>query len=77
MQKKMKIGPTVSKWPSINPLKFRYINFPAKMRTSFSRINFFHEIRLINKECKYNYIAEIKLRGRLLGDDLRDKTNFE
>ena len=33
---------------------------PKYGRTIFPK-EFFHEIWFINKECKYNYIAEIKL----------------
>ena len=34
-------------------------------------------IHYMNKEWKYNYIAEIRLTEKLLGYDLRDKTSFE
>ena len=41
-------------------LKFRDINFPAKNGITIFPKEFCHKIWLINKECKYNYIAETK-----------------
>ena len=37
---------------------------------------FFDEIWLIYKECKNNYIAEVKPEKKLLGYDFSDKNKF-
>ena len=54
------------------------INFPMhqKWESHFFQA-FFHEIWLINKECKYNYITEIKLEKSYFVYDLRGKIRFE
>ena len=57
--KDMKIRCSVPKWQPKNHLKFRTINFPRrKWENYFPDV---HKIWVINKECKYNYMDEIKL----------------
>ena len=58
-QRKNKKSDVQSKWGPTNHLKFHDINFPAKNGKTIFLREFFHEICLINKEYKYNYIAEI------------------
>ena len=55
-----------SKWRPINHVRFCDINFPAKNGKTIFLKEFFQEIWLINKKCKYNYIAEIKLQKSYL-----------
>ena len=59
--KKSKIGCTVTKWRPKNQFQTRDIKFPTKNgKTTFPK-EFFHKIWLIIGDCKYNYIAEIKI----------------
>ena len=66
----------VSKWLPINDLKFRNINSPAKNGKTIFPKEFFHEIWLIYKECKYNYIAEIKLEKKVTWSQFKGQNKF-
>ena len=59
--KRSKIGHTITKWRPKKQFPSRDIKFPAQNgKTTFPE-EFFLEIWLIIKDCKYNYTAEIKL----------------
>ena len=75
--KKMKIGYTITKWRPKKQFPSCDIKFPTKNgKTTFPK-EFFLEIWLILKDCKYNYTAEIKFEKKLFGCTFMGKTNFE
>ena len=53
------------------------LQFSRQKKENIFPKEFFHKIWLINKECKYNYIDEIKLEKNYLVTIIRDKTSFE
>ena len=55
------------------PFEFFSTYFPAKNERTIFPNEFFHKIWLINKECKYNYIAVKELKKKILGYDLGTK----
>ena len=59
--KKSKIGHMVTKWRPKEQFQTRDIKFPTKNGKTTFPMEFFHKIWLIIGDCKYNYIAEIKI----------------
>ena len=75
--KKSKIGYTITKWRPKKQFPSRDIKFLTKNGKPLSPKEFFFEIWLIIKDCKYNYTAEIKFEKKLFGGAFMGKTNFE
>ena len=61
-----------SKWRPIDHLRFCDIKFPVLNGKTVFPKEIFRKMWLINKECKYSYIAEITLEKRFLGLDERE-----